>query len=81
MNVLDTFEEDETYKCFLSTDYDAEKYANSIIASSTVSQTLQSLQVCLCQCSVCVCVCDINRFSLKRHVPPNEIIIRKAVSS
>jgi len=44
MNVLDTFEEDETYKCFLSTDYDAEKYANSIIASSTVSQTLQSLQ-------------------------------------
>lgn len=45
MNVLDTFEEDDTYKCFLSTEYDAEKYANSIIASSTVSQTLQALQV------------------------------------
>jgi len=45
MNVLDTFEVDETYKCFLSTDYDAEKYANSIIASSTVSQTLQALQL------------------------------------
>ncbi|KAL5254224.1 hypothetical protein ACHWQZ_G013859 [Mnemiopsis leidyi] len=44
MNVLDTFEEDDTYKCFLSTEYDAEKYANSIIASSTVSQTLQALQ-------------------------------------
>jgi hypothetical protein len=46
MNVLDTFEDDETYKFFLSSEYDAEKYANSIIASSTVSQTLQALQVC-----------------------------------
>ena len=46
MNVVEKFEEDDDYKTFLDNEYDAEVYANSIIASSSVTQTLLALQVC-----------------------------------
>ena len=50
MNVLESLSEDESYTCFLSPAYDAEVYTNTVIASSSVTNTLKALQVSYYSC-------------------------------